>query len=355
MTEDKAHKSTVPTTTAENAILSVRGLKTRFKTRKGTVTAVEDINFDLKKDELLAVVGESGCGKSVTSLSIMRLIDEPPGKVTAESIMYKGTNLLDLSQEEMQKIRGSQISMIFQEPMNSLTPVIPIGKQISEVIQQHQKVSYKEARKRAVDMIKTVHIPEAEKRMYQYPHQISGGMCQRIMIATALACQPSILIADEPTTALDVTIQAQILKLIKELQQKFNTAVIFITHDMAVVAEIADRVLVMYGGRRVEEARVEDIFENPLHPYTRGLLGAIPTLGSLTGGPRRERLTEIPGIVPSPFNLPKGCYYSERCKYSTEKCEKEFPPFEEKKPGHWAACWLSEDIEGDKVGLTNGE
>ena len=328
-------------------VLQVDGLKTYFFVRQGVVKAVDDMSFSLQAGEKLAIVGESGCGKSMTALSILRLVPDPPGRIVAGSIKLDGKDLLKLSDAEMRKIRGNQISMIFQEPMTSLNPVWSIGNQISEAVMLHQNVSRHDAFDKAVEMLKLVKIPEPARRAREYPHQLSGGMRQRAMTAMALACNPHVLLADEPTTALDVTIQAQILDLILELQERLGTAVVLITHDLGVVAETAQRVIVMYGGKKVEEAPVEEIFENPLHPYTQGLLAAVPHLAAMSGQtPTRQRLKEIPGIVPALVNLPKGCTFAPRCPFASDECRNEFPPYELKRPGHSVACWHADKLQG---------
>ena len=328
-------------------VLEVDGLKTYFFVRQGVVKAVDDMSFSLQAGEKLAIVGESGCGKSMTALSILRLVPDPPGRIVAGSIKLDGKDLLKLSDAEMRKIRGNQISMIFQEPMTSLNPVWSIGNQISEAVMLHQNVSRHDAFDKAVEMLKLVKIPEPARRAREYPHQLSGGMRQRAMTAMALACNPHVLLADEPATALDVTIQAQILDLILELQERLGTAVVLITHDLGVVAETAQRVIVMYGGKKVEEAPVEEIFENPLHPYTQGLLAAVPHLAAMSGQtPTRQRLKEIPGIVPALVNLPKGCTFAPRCPFASDECRNEFPPYELKRPGHSVACWHADKLQG---------
>lgn len=307
-------------------ILEVKNLKTSFFTEAGEVRAIDDVSFNVYKGKTLGIVGESGCGKSVTSLSIMRLIPHPPGKIVGGQIIYKNRNLLDLNSEEMRSIRGNEISMIFQEPMTSLNPVFTIGNQVIEAIRLHQRLSRAEARNRAIEMLSMVGIPAPEKRIDDYPHQLSGGMRQRVMIAMALSCNPQILIADEPTTALDVTIQAQILELLKELQEKVGMALILITHDLGVIAETAHEVVVMYAGRIVEQGLVEDIFENPKMPYTKGLLNSIPTLSQdPTGKIKKKRLETIPGIVPNLLYLPPGCRFQDRCIYRVEECLKREP------------------------------
>lgn len=305
----------------KNMILEIKNLETKFFTDEGVVPAVDGLDLKLHEGETLAIVGESGCGKSVTSMSILRLIPSPPGRVTKGEIVYKGQDLLKLSEKEMRDIRGNEISMIFQEPMTSLNPVFTIGKQIMESLKYHQIVSKEKAYDKAVDMIRLVGIPTPEKCMGNYPHQLSGGMRQRVMIAMALACNPKILIADEPTTALDVTIQAQILRLMEDLKQKTNTSIIMITHDLGIVAQIAENVMVMYAGQAVEYGDVESIFEKPLHPYTVGLLKSIPKINEDV-----EELYTIKGMVPGPRNLPNGCRFSPRCEYSEKLCETSMPP-----------------------------
>jgi peptide/nickel transport system ATP-binding protein len=307
-------------------ILEVKGLRTSFFSDEGEVKAVDDVSFDVFKGKTLGIVGESGCGKSVTSLSIMRLVPNPPGKIMGGEILYKGTNLLNLDAAAMRKIRGNQISMIFQEPMTSLNPVFTIGNQIVEAITLHQDLSKKEARNKSIEMLKLVGIPSPDKRVDDYPHQLSGGMRQRVMIAMALSCDPQVLIADEPTTALDVTIQAQILDLLRELQAKVGMGLILITHDLGVVAEMANEVAVMYAGRVVEHGTVYEIFKNPKMPYTRGLLNSIPTLSKdPTGKIKKTRLETIPGIVPNMLHLPKGCRFQERCTFVIDKCKEVEP------------------------------
>ncbi len=321
-------------------VLEVEELQTHFFTAVGTVRAVDGVSYSLKSGETLGVVGESGCGKSVSALSILRLVANPPGRIVGGRIRFEGRNLLELSEPEMEKVRGNEVSMIFQEPMTSLNPLYTVGGQIAEAVALHQGLSRKEAWNRAVEMLRRVYIPEPEKRAHAYPHQLSGGMRQRVMIAMALSCNPKVLIADEPTTALDVTIQAQILDLMRELQETFGTAIVLITHDMGVVAENADRVVVMYAGRKVEEAPADDLFDNPGHPYTVGLLGSIPHLDSAAHGTgRRARLNEIKGMVPSLFNLPKGCAFAPRCGLATDQCREVAPHLEQKRPGHFIACW----------------
>ncbi|KWV46297.1 peptide ABC transporter ATP-binding protein [Bradyrhizobium macuxiense] len=323
---------------ATETVLDVKNLQTVFFTNSGLFRAVDDVSFSVRRGETLAIVGESGCGKSVSALSIMRLVPDPPGRIVGGSVMLEGTDLLMLDDATMRDIRGNRISMIFQEPMTSLNPVMRIGDQIIEAVRLHQKVSNKEAWKQAVDMLRLVRIPEPERRAQEYPHQLSGGMRQRAMIAMALACRPALLIADEPTTALDVTIQAQILALIVDLQKRLGTGLILITHDLGVVAQTAQRVIVMYAGKKVEEATVEALFETPLHPYTRGLMASIPAVPS-PDAKADVRLVEIPGMVPSLTKLPPGCAFAPRCKLAVDRCRQAYPPLEEARPNHWAACW----------------
>ncbi len=318
-------------------LLEVEDLRTHFRTPDGVVRAVDGVSFHIGAGETLAVVGESGCGKSVTSMSILRLIQEPPGKITG-AVRFRGRNLLELPEKAMRDIRGNEISMIFQEPMTSLNPVLTIGRQIGETLRLHQGMDQKSAEARAVEMLELVHIPEARRRVKEYPHQLSGGMRQRVMIAMALACNPKLLIADEPTTALDVTIQAQILELMTELKQKVGAAILLITHDLGVVAEMAERIVVMYAGRKVEEASAADLFRTPRHPYTQGLLGAVPKLGSSLSAVGRTRLSEIPGIVPNLKKPIPGCAFASRCPMVTDLCRAVAPPVEAKAPGHFVAC-----------------
>jgi peptide/nickel transport system ATP-binding protein len=322
-------------------LLLVENLQTHFGTLDGVVRAVEGLSFYIDAGETVAIVGESGCGKSVTSMSILRLIPEPPGKV-AGRVSFLGRELLDLSEPEMRQIRGKDISMIFQEPMTSLNPVLTVGYQIGETLQLHEGLSAHEALKRAVEMLTLVGIPAPARRVGEYPHQLSGGMRQRVMIAMALACNPKLLIADEPTTALDVTIQAQILDLMRDLKTRLGSAIMLITHDLGVVAEMAQRVVVMYAGRKVEEGLVEAIYLRPMHPYTRGLLGAVPKLGSSLDQAGRTKLMEIGGQVPSLREKIIGCAFAGRCPMATELCRKVAPAVEEKIPGHFAACHYAE-------------
>ena len=333
---------------SEELALDVKDLQTWFYTRQGIVKAVDGVSFNLRKGETLGIVGESGCGKSITALSVMRLVPDPPGRIIGGRVTLDGRDLLDLDEAEMRLVRGNDISMIFQEPMTSLNPVLTIGYQIAEALILHRDMSRQQALARAVEMLDMMRIPEAAQRAREYPHQLSGGMRQRAMIAMALACNPKVLIADEPTTALDVTIQAQILDLIVSLQQELGTAVILITHDLGVVAETTQRIIVMYAGRKVEEADVVPLFSNPMHPYTHGLMASVPRLAIMSGADidATERLEEIPGIVPPLNNLPPGCAFAPRCRYADDRCRAEYPPYQEKQPGHWAACWHSERLFG---------
>ena len=334
---------------ADAPLLAVEGLQTYFDLRLGVVKAVDGVSFSLAPNETLATVGESGCGKSITALSLMRLVPDPPGRIAGGSVRLDGIDLLKLDDEAMRGVRGKDIAMIFQEPMTSLNPVLTIGSQIAEVVLLHENVGRQQAWEKAIEMLRITRIPEPEQRAKEYPHQLSGGMRQRAMIAMALACNPKVLIADEPTTALDVTIQAQILDLIIDLQRKLGTAVILITHDLGVVAEVAQRVIVMYAGRKVEEAPVEELFARPQHPYTHGLMASIPRLTLMRGEPasNTERLQEIPGMVPALSNLPPGCVFAPRCAHAEQRCRDAYPPYEEKRPGHWAACWRSRELYGD--------
>jgi peptide/nickel transport system ATP-binding protein len=318
-------------------LLQVENLQTHFGTIDGVVRAVEGLNFHIDAGETVALVGESGCGKSVTAMSILRLIAEPPGKI-AGRVGFEGRDLLGLTEPEMRRIRGKDISMIFQEPMTSLNPVLNVGWQIGETLQLHEGLNAREAENRAVEMLTLVGIPEPVRRVREYPHQLSGGMRQRVMIAMALACNPRLLIADEPTTALDVTIQAQILDLMRDLKTRLGSAILLITHDLGVVAEMAQRVVVMYAGRKVEEGGVESIFLRPMHPYTRGLLGAVPKLGSSLDSVGRSKLTEIPGQVPSLRQRISGCVFASRCPMAAALCRQVAPAVEEKVPGQYVAC-----------------
>ncbi len=324
--------------TTDSYLLEIKGLKTHFYTDKGVSPAVDGVHYAVRKGETLGVVGESGCGKSVTALSIMRLIPEPPGKIIGGDILFEGQSLLALSKDEMRRIRGNKISMIFQEPMTSLNPVYTIGNQISEALRLHQGLSKKDAHERAIEMLQLVGIPLPERRVNEHPHQLSGGMRQRAMIAMALSCNPSLLIADEPTTALDVTIQAQILDLMVSLKADLDTAIILITHDLGVVAESAARVVVMYAGKVVEEADVYNIFEHPLHPYTEGLLESIPRIDR--SAQKKARLTEIQGVVPIPSQLPDGCHFNPRCPKVMDVCRHENHELKKESEDHRVRCWL---------------
>ena len=320
-------------------LLQVENLQTHFRTPDGINRAVDGVSFHVEAGETVAVVGESGCGKSVTANSILRLIPEPPGKI-AGRILFEGRDLLTLPDRAMRQIRGNEISMIFQEPMTSLNPVLTIGRQLGETLRLHQGLDRQAAEARGIEMLRLVGIPEPARRIRNYPHQLSGGMRQRVMIAMALACSPKLLIADEPTTALDVTIQEQILDLMRDLKTRVGAAIILITHDLGVVAEVASRVIVMYAGRKVEEAPVAELFRAPKHPYTQGLIGAVPKLGSsLTG--TRTRLAEIPGLVPSLKQRIEGCVFAGRCPYATDLCRQIAPALELKAPAHIAACHYS--------------
>ncbi|HIG44788.1 MAG: ABC transporter ATP-binding protein [bacterium] len=326
--------------TALQPLLKVRGLVTEFNTPDGIGRAVNGLSFDVYPGETLAIVGESGCGKSITALSILQLVPNPPGRVVKGSAELAGRDLLSLSAKEINNIRGKDIGMIFQEPMTSLNPVLTVGYQIQEILRRHLGLSRSAAKARSIELLTLVKIPEPEIRVKEYPHQLSGGMRQRVMIAMALACEPQLLIADEPTTALDVTIQAQMLELIGELQAKLNTSVILITHDLGVVAETSDRVLVMYAGRKIEEAPVESLFADPQHPYTQGLLKSVPRLGG-GGVSAGGKLNEIPGIVPPLTERIVGCAFAPRCPLATEVCREKAPPFTERTLGQSAACFHS--------------
>ena len=333
-------------------LLEVKNLKTYFYTEDGVVRAVDGVSFEVYPGEVLGLVGESGCGKSVTSLSIMRLISKP-GRVDAGEILLDGENLLDLPEEEMIKVRGNRISMIFQQPQTALNPVFKVGDQLAEVLDVHQDLGKDAGWKRAISLLKMVGVPDPERRVEAYPHELSGGMAQRVMIAMALACVPELLIADEPTTALDVTIQAQILDLMRDLRREMGTSVILITHDLGVVAEMAERVAVMYAGEIVEQTDVNSLFDQPLHPYTQGLIGSIPVLGQI-----KEKLDVIPGSVPNLVNLPQGCRFAPRCqariKYGCEICSEVKPELAEIKPGHLVRCWLYQSAEGHAAPLKVG-
>jgi oligopeptide/dipeptide ABC transporter ATP-binding protein len=320
-------------------LLDVQGLTTAFMTGRGEITAIEEVSFSLKEGEILGIVGESGSGKSVTALTIMGLLPQPTARIAAGKVMFQGQDLTKLSAREMQRIRGPGIAMIFQEPMTSLNPVFSIGDQIMETIRAHENLPAAALRKRAIDMLDKVGIPSAARRLDDYPHQMSGGQRQRVMIAIALACNPKLLIADEPTTALDVTIQAQILDLLMDLRDEFRMAIMIITHNMGVIAETADRVLVMYAGRVIEEAPVARVFDHPVHPYTRGLLECVPSITE-----DRARLIAIPGTLPDPARRPPGCRYSVRCRYAQPSCSEALPPLILEEADHWAACLRAKEL-----------
>lgn len=324
-------------------LLEVKNLKTYFKTEKGILKAVDDVSFNVRKGETLCIVGESGCGKSITSLSIMRLVSKDNSINAGGEIFFEDRDILKISEEEMRKIRGKDISMIFQEPMSSLNPVFTIGYQVSESLILHEGLTPKEANKKSIELLKKVGIPRADEIVNSYPHELSGGMRQRVMIAMALSCNPKVLIADEPTTALDVTIQAQILDLMRNLKKDFNTSIILITHDLGVVAEMADYVVVMYAGKVVEEGEVVEIFKNTSHPYTIGLLKSKPVLSQ-----RQEELYSIPGQVPNPIGMKESCYFSDRCDRCMEKCKTSIPPLKDIGNNHKVACWLFEKEEANK-------
>ena len=320
------------------ALLDIRGLKTHFKTDDGMVRAVDGVDLTIGRGETLSVVGESGCGKTVTAMTVLKLIAMPPGKIVEGRILWKGRDLVPLGPAEMQDIRSREIAIVFQEPMTSLNPVYTVGEQIAEVVRLHQRLNHRDAIDKAVEMLRLVHVPAPERRVHDYPHQLSGGMRQRVMIAMALACSPELLIADEPTTALDVTIQAQILDLLAEMKARFGMAIMLITHAMGVVAEVAQRVAVMYAGRVVEEALVEELFAHPLHPYTQGLIRSIPRLEK--GATRKRRLEAIPGSVPSLLMPPPGCRFAPRCGFATPACTAAVPELRVIEGGHKVACVL---------------
>jgi peptide/nickel transport system ATP-binding protein len=328
---------------AEGPLLELHNLKTHFFTQDGTVKAVDGVSFSVDDGKTLGVVGESGCGKSVTAMSILRLVGRP-GRIVDGEIKVHGRDLVQLSENEIREVRGNTISMIFQEPMTSLNPVFPCGDQIAETVSLHMHLGRKASMDRAVEMLRLVGIPDPKRRAREYPHQLSGGMRQRVMIAMALSTNPVLLIADEPTTALDVTIQAQILELMKEMRQTHGTAIMLITHDLGVVAEMADDVVVMYAGKVVEKASAPTVFDRPHHPYTKGLLASIPRLGE-----RRKRLAVIEGVVPNPLNLPKGCLFKRRCPYAMPICDTA-PPLQEVAPGHLSRCWLTPEGQPPDVG-----
>jgi oligopeptide/dipeptide ABC transporter ATP-binding protein len=316
------------------ALLEVRGLQTHFASERGVVRAVDGVDLRIERGRTLGIVGESGCGKSVTALSIMGLVPQPPGRIPAGEVLFEGEDLLKLPPGRLRDLRGDQLSMIFQEPMTSLNPAFPVGEQIAEAIVRHRDVSRAEARAQAIEMLRRVRMPSPERRADDYPHQLSGGMRQRVMIGMALACNPKLLIADEPTTALDVTIQAQILELMRALRAELGTAIILITHDLGVIAELADDVIVMYAGQVIERCAVPRLFAEPQHPYTIGLLGSIPRLHL-----EQERLSAIEGFVPDAAAMPQGCRFHPRCPFSVEKCRKEVPPLAEITQHHFVSCW----------------
>ncbi|KFC71319.1 Oligopeptide transport ATP-binding protein OppD [Devosia sp. LC5] len=321
-------------------VLQVMDLDIEIRGANGSFAVVSDMNLSVRAGETLCIVGESGCGKSMTALALLRLLPEA-AKVASGKILIDGVDFLAMNQRQVEDFRGEQIAMIFQEPLTALNPVLKIGEQIAEAVRQHRKCNHKQARARAIEALQLVQMPDPERRAGQYPHELSGGMRQRAMIALALSCDPKIIIADEPTTALDVTIQAQILGLISDLQKRLGTAQILITHDLGVVSEVADRVIVMYAGRKVEEASIYDLFDRPFHPYTIGLMGAVPRAGASSEA--GDRLADISGTVPPLWDLPRGCAFAPRCPNASARCLSERPPFEEKRPGHWAACWEHDD------------
>jgi oligopeptide/dipeptide ABC transporter ATP-binding protein len=321
-------------------LLEIRDLRTHFHVSEGTVRAVDGVSFDIKEGETAALVGESGCGKTMTALSIMRLVPKPQGSIVGGEISFQGRDLLKLSEAEMRETRGSEIAMIFQEPMTSLNPVLTIGRQITETLEAHGQVSQSTAEARALELLRLVGIPDPDRRLSDYPHQLSGGMRQRVMIAIALSCNPKLILADEPTTALDVTIQAQILELMRDLSQKFGVALLIITHNLGVVARYADRVHVMYAGKVIESGTAREIYSDPRHPYTLGLLRSVPRLDQ----PRKARLDPIEGQPPDLWNLPAGCSFFPRCKFSVERCEHEVPPLRDIGSGHQSACWVAESL-----------
>ncbi|KQT42846.1 peptide ABC transporter ATP-binding protein [Devosia sp. Leaf420] len=328
------------TTDTSLPVLQVSDLEIEIQSANGAFAVVSDMNLSVRAGETLCIVGESGCGKSMTALSLLRLLPDA-AKIAGGKVLIDGEDFLAMNQRQVEDFRGEKIAMIFQEPLTALNPVLRIGEQIAESVRQHRKCTRREADARAVDVLRLVQMPDPERRAGQFPHELSGGMRQRAMIALALACDPKIIIADEPTTALDVTIQAQILGLISDLQKRLGTAQILITHDLGVVSEVADRVIVMYAGRKVEEASIFDLFDRPFHPYTIGLMGAVPGAGASSEA--GDRLADIPGTVPPLWALPKGCAFAPRCPGASARCLEERPPFEEKRPGHWAACWEHDD------------
>jgi oligopeptide transport system ATP-binding protein len=326
-------------------LLQVRDLRTYFFTDEGVVKAVDGISYDLEEGETLGLVGESGCGKSVSALSLLRLIPTPPGKIVSGEVLFEGEDLLKVDEDEIRHVRGHKIAMVFQEPMTSLNPVLTIGRQLTEAIELHLKLDPSAARQRAIELLEMVGIPEASTRINDYPHQFSGGMRQRVMIAMALSCNPKLLLADEPTTALDVTIQAQILEIMARLSREFGTAVIIITHNLGVVARYADRVNVMYAGKIVETASARELYKNPLHPYTVGLLKSVPRLDQA----RKAKLEPIEGVPPDLINMPPGCPFYDRCTYRVDKCRQEMPPLMPVGEKHYAACWEWERVKTNAV------
>ena len=331
-------------------LLEVKDLQTHFFTMDGVVRAVDGVSYDLEEGETLGLVGESGCGKSVSALSLMRLIPDPPGKIVNGEVVLDGEDILKIDMDDMRNIRGAKMSMVFQEPMTSLNPVLTIERQLTETLQLHKGMSKVEARREGIDLLSRVGIPDPEQRIKQYPHQFSGGMRQRVMIAMALSCSPRLIIADEPTTALDVTIQAQILELMKSLTTEFGVALIVITHNLGVVARYADRVNIMYAGRIIERGTAREIYSNPRHPYTVGLLRSVPRLDL----PRRAKLDPIEGQPPDLVNLPAGCAFRARCRWAVDKCATDTPVLEETSPNHWSACWRAEDLGADAIDFLGG-
>ncbi|CZZ87461.1 oligopeptide ABC transporter ATP-binding protein [Bordetella ansorpii] len=332
---------TASTVQHDNALLQVQALRVEFQTRRGRAAVLNGVDFEVRRGQTLCIVGESGCGKSMTALAMLRLIPTPPGRIAGGHVRYDGNDLLELAETDMRAIRGNRISMIFQEPMTALNPVFSVGDQIGESLRRHQGAGGRQARQQAIELLRAVGIPAPERRVEEYPHQLSGGMRQRVMIAMALACEPDILIADEPTTALDVTVQAQIFDLLRDLQARRNTAIVLITHDMGAVAEMADRVIVMYAGRVVEQGSVDEVLGAPSHPYTQGLIACLPELGASRQDTRTE-LAEIPGMVPSLWELGEGCAFRERCPHAMPRCARQIPPMIADAGGHGAACWLKE-------------
>ena len=324
-----------------DVLLDVKDLHTQFTTSGGVVRAVDGVSWDVRPGETVALVGESGCGKSVSALSVMRLVAAPAGRIVSGQILFKGRDLLSLSEEEMRRIRGREIGMVFQEPMTSLNPVLSIGRQLTETVEIHLGMTPSQSRARAIELLSLVGVADPERRLGQYPHQFSGGMRQRMMIAMALSCGPPLVLADEPTTALDVTIQAQILELMKDLSRRLGAAMLIITHNLGVVARYADRVNVMYAGRIVERGTARQIYADPRHPYTRGLLRSVPRLDE----PRRAKLEPVPGQPPDLTRLPRGCSFAPRCEYAIERCRNEAPALESLTPGHLASCWLASDLD----------